>query len=94
MRKMLNKEFIDEGYLAYINNVILHPLGLAINYDTKHHNLGVLKTDDPDGIIYDVENIEEKRKKSLQNKINNVRNKYKEKFDKRYEKLGYFVEPI
>lgn len=90
------KEFVDEGYLCYINNQILHPLGLALTVESNNDEcaLTVQQTDDPGGIIFDYYNLLEHEQKDLRQKIGNVKKVAKNKAMPRTADIGSFIEDI
>lgn len=93
------KEFREKGYLQEVNRQFLHRLGVAlelsIDDNGKEYISGVWDyREDPEGIVYDLENSEQERKEKFKTKANFIKGQM-EKYDSaRLEKFGFAVEQI
>lgn len=84
---------LDKGLLFEINRKVLHPLGLAMEFDVDDNDKAKFSgiwdfMDDPEGIIYDDEVLEdgaEKYNKFMEEHGN-------ERLKTRKEKLGYVIQ--
>ncbi len=45
-------ELLEDGIVAEVNRIMLHPLGLALWVNGETGELGIYKDDDPAGIIF------------------------------------------
>lgn len=75
------EEFRKEGYLQEVNRRFLHPLGLALEVDRDDNGNEYLSgiwdsRDDPEGIIYDLENSDEERIEKFSENRNNVNKQF------------------
>lgn len=93
------KEFREKGYLQELNRCFLHPLGLALEVvvdDTGNEKLGGIwdYRDDDEGIHYGLKNSDKERILTFLKKREFVNDQFSKKMKKRYEKLGFHIEPI
>jgi hypothetical protein len=98
-KRMDVKTFRAMGYLQELNRRFLHLLGLALEVvqdeDTGQEKLGgIWEVEDPDGIIFDLENSDEDRKKTFLVKKKYIDNALKLGSKERQDILGFVVEPI
>lgn len=86
------EDFLSQGYLMEINRCFLHPLGMALTYETyldgTPSRLKVVATDDPAGFIFD-EFTREDVDKHLR-----VEQEIADRVPLRKKELGYIVQPI
>jgi hypothetical protein len=93
------KEFRELGYLQELNRQFLHPLGLAISiiqYEDGSEGLGGIwdYRNDPEGIIYDINNSESERKERFLKNKKFIQEQF-DKYSPEREKLfGTNIEPI
>lgn len=92
IKRMDIKEFRESGLLAELNRTFLHPLGLALEVVVENdgtEKLGAIWDcrDDPEGILYGVENFPVEKCKNAQ-KI--IESKHKQ----RYETLGFIYQDV
>ena len=93
------KEFRELGFLQELNRQFLHPMGLALEVikdDDGNEKLGGIwdYRDDPEGIIYDINNSEDFRIEKFQENAERVEDHINKMIPKRMEILGYGVEQI
>lgn len=93
------KEFRELGYLQEVNRQFLHPLGLALeisqNEDGTEFISGVWDLrNDPEGIIFDLENSDSERKINFIKKAIYIQNEFDNRFHDRMNNLGFEIEPI
>jgi len=100
IKKISIKEFREIGYLQELNRQFLHPLGMALEINVEEEDgtetLGGIwdSRDDPEGIIYDLENSGSGRVKAFSEKRDRVHKLAKDKRNSRVAALNYVVEPI
>jgi len=100
MKKIKIKEFRKLGFLQELNRQFLHPMGFAleviVDEKTGEEQLGGIwdYRDDPEGIIYDIENSDEERIKRFAENANYVENHINKMIATRIDILGYGVEQI
>jgi hypothetical protein len=93
------KEFRELGYLQEINRTFLHPLGLALEIVQNEDGSEVLGgiwdyREDEEGIYFDIENSDIERQRSFNKKKNFIDSEFDIRLNKRYNKLGFKIEPI
>lgn len=93
------KEFREKGYLQELNRRFLHPLGLALEIIIDEYGNEILGgiwdyRDEEEGMYYDLNNSDEKRKTLFAKKFNFIENEWSKRKPKRIEKLGFMEEPI
>ena len=100
IKKMSPKEFRKLGYLQEVNRQFLHPLGLAlemvIDDESGGESFGSVwdYRNDPEGIKYDLENSDQSRIDSFQEKADYVASEKARILESRTKTLGFDVEPI
>jgi len=100
IKKMSVKEFREKGYLQELNRQFLHPLGLAleviINDETKDEHFGGIwdYRDDPEGMIYDLENSSKDRINQFKKRAEFIRQEQYQRSLHRIKSLGWNIEPI
>jgi hypothetical protein len=92
MKKMPLDEFQKIGLLQEINRQFLHPMGLALMFDTRDDNVVTSveiwdARDDPEGILFAPDVINEE-------KVFKVVEMFEAKRKMREARLGYHVQPI
>jgi hypothetical protein len=93
------KEFRELGYLQEINRTFLHPLGLALeivqNEDGSEELGGIWDfREDEEGIYFDIENSDIGRQRTFNKKKNFIDSEFDVRLKKRYNKLGFRIEPV
>ena len=92
------KEFREKGYLQELNRKFLHPLGLAleviIDEETGEETLGGIWDfrEDLEGIWFGP--LTEDRFEEFEKKASIVKQAFDNRFFKRYNRLGFMVQPI
>lgn len=98
IKKIDIKEFRKKGYLQELNRLFLHPLGLAleVKVDKNNETLGGIwdYRKDEEGIYYDIDNSDKKRRKKFIKKKDFIFNEQMKRTEIRNKKLGFFIEPI
>ena len=99
MKNLEIKEFREKGYLQELNRRFLHPLGLALCIKVDENGCEVLDSildyrDDAEGIYYDIKNSDDNRKQKFRDNKEFIDNEIKNRFQKRFDKLGFDIEPI
>jgi len=101
--KLINiEEFVKQGFLQEVNRQFLHAHGLALSVsiddDDGSYELKCIwdYRDDPEGIIYDLKNSDEKRHKKFRKNVDNVEAERQKHLTTRNElfETDYGVEPI
>lgn len=93
-------EFRSLGYLQELNRRFLHPLGLAleviVDKETKRESLGGVwdYRDDPEGMIYDIKNLNEEEQKEMALKSIFIDSELLKKEDERKKLFGSIIEPL
>jgi hypothetical protein len=89
-------ELKDTGILLEINRTILHPLGydMSLCEDTEGAKLVVSKTDDKDGVQYDMQSIPETVKSAVVEKMREFKQLAKQRHPSRKKHCGYVVQPL
>lgn len=93
------KSFVKKGYLQELNRRFLHPLGLALEISIDNNNNEMLSgiwdyRDNNEGIYYDINNSDDKRKNRFKNNKSFINNELKVRSKNRKELLGFDIEPI
>lgn len=99
INRMNIKEFRELGYLQEINRTFLHPLGLALeivkNEDGCEELGGIWDfREDEEGIYFDIENSDIGRQRTFNKKKNFIDSEFDVRLKKRYDKLGFRIEPV
>ena len=84
IKKMNINEFRTKGYLQELNRAFLHPLGLALEISIDDNGTEKISgiqdhRDDPEGVIFDIENLSTERKVEMFEKRNFVVNEMNKK---------------
>jgi len=99
VKKIDIKEFRELGFLQELNRQFLHPMGFALEVvvdKNGNETLGGIwdYRDDKEGIIYDLENSDEKRLERFRKNEEYVNNHIQKMIRNRIDKLGFGVEEI
>lgn len=93
MKRMSLQKFRDGGFLQEVNRQFFHPLGLALEVITDETG-DVLRLggiwdcrDDLHGLVFDDTDLSRE-------KAENVARWYSEMHERRYNALGYMVQPV
>lgn len=98
-QRMDIKSFRALGYLQELNRRFLHLFGLALevvlDQETGKETLGgIWEVRDPDGIIFDLENSDEERRRTFLIKKKYIDSELDVRSRARRESLGFVVEPV
>lgn len=93
------KEFVEKGYLQEMNRRFLHPLGLAMAFQTTPDGesffYGIFDVrQDPEGFVYNFQNMGEKELEEVRKKQVHINIEWSERLPHRKTILGSIVEDI
>lgn len=97
MKKIDIKEFRELGYLQELNRTFLHPLGLALAIsvdDNGNEFLSNILDYRDEEIYYDIKNSDTERKENFKKNEKFINNEQIKRSNKRYQELGFNIEPI
>lgn len=93
-KQMPLEEFVEAGYIQEINRTFLHPIGLALSYETDDdgkptHIAGVLDSrDDPEGFVFSEFTWDEVKRGDK------IRQLQIDGYNRRKELLGFGTQPL